>query len=266
MVNGQMQRSVTSARSLSLPESVWPYRLLTLVVVLSVWEVYARIEGSPLTFPAFSAVAVALGELVQSPELWQATWTTLQSFLLGFPIGVAIGILFGVVIALSPVVARLSGFYVRLLLTMPMSSVVPIAIALLGLGLGSRVALVVLFVVGVVTVNTATGLRSASPQLTEMARSFYASPTLTFLRVRLPAAIPSIMAGLRLGAGRGVVGMVVAELIISPSGLGRLIVRYRAQFHAAEMFGVVVVLLVLGVLILRSVRLAENRMLHWQRK
>ncbi|MCZ7538176.1 MAG: ABC transporter permease subunit [Acidimicrobiia bacterium] len=104
---------------------------------------------------------------------------------------------FGVVIALSPVVARLSGFYVRLLLTMPMSSVVPIAIALLGLGLGSRVALVVLFVVGVVTVNTATGLRSASPQLTEMARSFYASPTLTFLRVRLPAAIPSIMAGLR---------------------------------------------------------------------
>ena len=243
---------------------VFGLRLSVLVIVLGAWEIAGRTMGSNLTFPPASAVAVAFVEVIITPELWGAVAETLQAFVLGFALALVSGLMVGLLTARYQVLDRLSALYLRILLTAPLAPLVPLLIGLFGIGLASRVALVFLFSIAVIALNTQTGVRHVDATLVEMATSFGASELTVFRRVRLPGAVPAIMAGVRLGAARAVVGMVVAELIIVSVGLGRLLNIYRGQFAAPEMFAVVIVILLIGVAVLVSVRLVERRLTSWK--
>jgi len=251
--------------------TTWPRRVLVLglrigllVLILSIWEWAGRTFGTPFTFPPFSAVAEAFVQLLGGTELWVSAAITLESFLFGFGLALVVGIGTGLLAARSQVFDRLSAVYLRILMTAPLAPLVPLLIGLFGIGLPSRIALVFLFSVAVIALNTRTGIQRVDADLLQMARSFGAGEVLMFRRVRFPGAVPAIMAGVRLGAGRAVVGMVVAELIIVSVGLGRLINVYRGRFKAAEMFAVVIVILIIGVAILLIVKWLERRLTAWK--
>jgi ABC-type nitrate/sulfonate/bicarbonate transport system permease component len=249
----------------------WPRRLLVLglrlgllALILGLWEWAGRTFGTQFTFPPFSAVVEALIGLLGDPELWTSAAVTLESFVLGFGLALIVGIGTGLLTARFESVDRLSAVYLRILMTAPLAPLVPLLIGLFGIGLPSRIALVFLFSVAVISLNTRTGVRNVDHDLLQMARSFGVGERLTFQRVRFPGAVPAIMAGVRLGAGRAVVGMVVSELIIVSVGLGRLINVYRGRFQAADMFAVVIVILAIGVAILLIVKWLERRMTTWK--
>lgn len=240
-------------------------RLLTAAVLLGVWEWAARTRGSSLSFPPASDVAVAFAEMIVTAEVWAAAAVTLQSFVLGFGLALVTGLGIGLATARWPVLERLSAIHLRILLTAPLAPLVPLMVGIFGIGLPSRVALVFVFSLAVIALNAQAGLRHIDEDLCQMAVSFGADETTVFRRVRLPAAVPAVMAGVRLGAARAVVGMVVAELIILSVGLGQLIDVYRGRFRAAEMYATVIIILLLGITVLRAVRLAERRLTAWKR-
>jgi ABC-type nitrate/sulfonate/bicarbonate transport system permease component len=141
---------------------------------------------------------------------------------------------------------------------------VPIVQASLGLTFAARVAVVFLFSFVYMTVNTMVGVRTVDPGLKEMARSYLASPLQRMRFVILPAAVPGIMAGVRLGLGRAMIGMVVAELSLIGAGVGSLILDYQVRFQPAYVFAIILVVILEGVLLMEIARRLELRLGQWK--
>ena len=132
-----------------------------------------------------------------------------------------------------------------------------------GIGIWSKVLVVIFLVLFPVTINTEAGLRTTSDRLIEMLRSFGASRSQIFFKVSLPSALPFILAGLKLGIGRGLIGVVVAELFGSRAGLGRLISQSADAFNMPELFAGVIVLAVAGIAMTAAFGWLEKRLVPW---
>lgn len=242
----------------------WLYRLGSLAVLLALWEWMGRTRGSAITFPPVSSVVLALAGLVQTAVFWQAFWTTLQTLIVGFGAAIAAGVPLGLLIGRSAPVRKLTSLYLRLLLSTPISPLVPLVVIVFGIGLTARAAIVFAYTLPIIAINTAAGVLSINPRLIEMARSFEAGEAQIFRRIVFPGSVPAIMAGLRLGTARAVVGMVVSELILISVGLGRLITRFSATYRSADIFAVTIVLMVIGVAAIGIVKLIEERLVRWK--
>ena len=149
--------------------------------------------------------------------------------------------------------------YLMLLLAIPLIAILPLVQAVLGLGLVTRVVVVVLFALVYITLNTETGIRTVPSPLREMAHSYGASRWHTFRHVVLPSARPDIAAGLRLGLGRAVVGMVIAELFLVTTGIGSVVSYYRGRFDTGAVLAIVLVLVLEGVLVMQLTRRLDKR-------
>ena len=139
----------------------------------------------------------------------------------------------------------------------------PIFFAIFGLSDAARIAIVVVYAMFVIVINTATAIRTVDPSLVEMARSFGCGEAQIFRRILLPASLPLVFAGIRLGVGRAVKGMINGEMLIAFVGLGALAQRYGAQFDAAKVFAVAMVVLVIGLVSNSLVQILENRLTRW---
>ena len=239
------------------PVSPWVYRFLSLALLAAVWELAARRVGTSVLLPPFTAVALRAAEQLRSPELWAALRITAHALLVGFGLSVALGIPLGVALGRVPALERLASPY----LTAPL---VPLIMLIFGLGAAARVAVVFVSTVPMIVVNAAAGVRTLDRDLIAMARSFGCPEWLMFRRVYLPGALPAIMAGLRLGCGRAIVGVVIAELFIVTTGVGQLIARYSATFKAADLFATVLIVLLLGVSGIYLMQYLERRVIHWR--
>jgi NitT/TauT family transport system permease protein len=133
----------------------------------------------------------------------------------------------------------------------------------LGIGLAARVMVVVLFAVFQIAINVVTGVREADRSLVEMAHSFGASSLRVFWRIILPDAVPSIMAGMRLGLGRGIVGMVTSELILLSVGVGRMVVKFSSSFQTAKLLAYLILIVSFGVVMMAGVQWLERRLTRW---
>ena len=145
----------------------------------------------------------------------------------------------------------------------PRTALAPLFIVWLGIGIWSKVLVVIFLVLFPVTINTEAGLRTTSDRLIEMLRSFGASGSQIFFKVSLPSALPFILAGLKLGIGRGLIGVVVAELFGSRAGLGRLISHSADAFNMPELFAGVIVLAVAGIAMTAGFGWLEKRLVPW---
>ena len=139
----------------------------------------------------------------------------------------------------------------------------PLFILWLCICICSMVLVVILFVLFPVTINTEAGLRNTRDRLIEMLKSFGASRSQIFFKVSLPSALPFILAGLKLGIGRGLIGVVVAELFGSRAGLGRLISQSADAFNMPELFAGVIVLAVAGIAMTAGFGWLEKRLVPW---
>ena len=162
---------------------------------------------------------------------------------------------------------RLESFldvYMTALLAVPMISFIPFLVIAFGLGLHSRVWIVFLFAFVIIAINTTAGVRNVDPTLTEMARSFGARESELFLKIILPAAMPMIMAGIRLGMGRAVLGMVTGEMILSVVGFGAMLMTFSASFNSSALFATILTIVLLAVALLALIQYLDRRLMPWR--
>lgn len=242
--------------------SAWPYRIITLLIFLAIWQVYAEFSGG-LLIPTVPKTAVALVELLGSSTLWSALYVSNQALVLGFLISVVVGVPVGVLLGRFPTAEKYTNVYLNILLVTPMAAIIPLLIMSVGFGLASRVILVTVFAIVMVIVNARVGVRQVDPSLIEMARSFGASEATIWRRILIPGALPAIMTGVRLGLGRAVTGMVIVELLMVSVALGRLILQYRGMFQAASLYAVIIVILAEALILITVVGWLERRFTPW---
>jgi len=238
-------------------------RAVSLIIVFGLWELAGILEIS-FNFPTFSSTILALVKMIGSGELPRALILSFRSLLIGFCISASVGVIWGTLIATVGLLNWLSRPYFLILYGAPMAALIPILVLSFGIGLGAEVMVVILLSLPVVVLNTYGGIRNVDRTLVEMSRSFMASRWQIFIKILLPDALPMVMAGLRLGFSLGFVAMILAELMISPIGLGDLISYYSSRFRYDSLFAVVAAIMVVATLLLTTLKRLENRMLRWK--
>lgn len=241
----------------------WWLRGTPFVAFLALWQWAAWIPVS-FNFPTPWQTLVALVELLGSGALLQATATSLQSLALGFGAALIIGVPLGLLMGVVRGVGRVARVYLDLLIALPTAALIPLVILSFGISIVSSAVIIFVFSAPFITMNAYGGVRDTRPRLVEMARAFGASWRQLFTRIIVPSALPMILAGLRLGLSRAFLGLIVAELLLSPFGLGRLIMNSRSMFEHDKMFATVVWTLVLSGMALALLARLEARLLRWR--
>lgn len=233
---------------------------------LLLWELVGRFVVSNRLFLATPLQALAeLGRMSASGELQHHVWVSGQEFLYGFAIGAVGGILIGLAMASSRTAAAALGPWVSGLYATPIIAIAPLVILWAGIGIWSKVIVVVSVVIFPVIINTEAGIRATDKALIEAIRSFGASRTQIFTKVSLPSALPFILAGLRLGIGRGLIGVVVGELFGARAGVGFMILQSAEVFNMPRLFAGVAVLAAAGIALMALCRTAEWVLAPWNR-
>jgi NitT/TauT family transport system permease protein len=237
---------------------------LSVVGGLAFWELVSRaLVANALFLAAPTQILAAIIALACSGELWRHIGISGIEFALSYVIASVIGIGLGFAMASNEVAKRALQPWISGLYATPTIALAPLFILWLGIGIWSKVLVVIFLVLFPVTINTEAGLRTTSDRLIEMLRSFGASKRQIFFKVSLPSAVPFILAGLKLGIGRGLIGVVVAELFGSRAGLGRLISASADSFNMPELFAGVVVLAVAGIVMTAGFTWLEGKLVPW---
>lgn len=213
--------------------------------------------------PGPRAVVDALVAQTRSGELPAALAQAVLVSAAGFALAVAVGVPVGVVMGVDARVRALFDPLLTALYVTPLAALVPALVVWFGPGRTVKVAVVFLFAVFPVAINTLEGARTVPPDLVAAARSFGADRRFLLRHVVLPHEAASVMTGLRLGVGRAVKGLVVAELLVSVSGFGGIITRWSAALDLGGVVSVVLVLMALGVGATALLRLVERRLFPW---
>ena len=227
------------------------------------WEVSGRIMDSTL-IPPLSHIGMAWWKLLSSGKLLSNISLSLTTLTIGFVLAVLCGVILGLLMGRFRAVEHFLDLYVNALMSAPTTAFVPVLILWFGLGIESRIAVVFLFAVFVIIINTMTGVKQVDGVLVEMARSFGAKEREIFFKIMLPAALPAIMAGVRLGMGRAVKGMVTGEMLLTLTGIGAMIMQYGSAFATDSLFAVILTILVLAMVTMKAVQWVDRRVTGWK--
>ena len=239
--------------------------ILSIVTVLVAWEIIGQfILTSRVFFAPLSAVLRSGAELWSTGELQLHIMTSFIEFAIGFLLAAAVGIVIGIAMAISKPIRDYLDPWISGLYSTPSVALAPLFVLWLGLDVWSKVAVIFLSGVFPILVNTLTGIEATDPNLIEVARSFSARRLQVFWKVLLPSAVPFIVAGLRLGVGRAIVGVVVAELFGARSGLGYLILSSQQVFDMAGLFLGVLLLAMAGILSVELLKIIEHKVAPWR--
>jgi NitT/TauT family transport system permease protein len=251
---------MASATRRALADYVVP--ATALLAALVVWEGATRAFHIPnFIMPAPSAI---LGE----GWAWRYrfighSWVTLYETLGGFALSIAVGVPLAVLIVYSP--ALRSALYPLIVLTqsVPKIAIAPVLLLILGYGAMPKVIVAFLVAFFPVVVDTATGLAATPPELLDLSRSYRASPFKTFLKVRLPMALPFFFAGAKVAITLSVIGAVVAEFVGSDKGLGYVILSATSYWKTELAFSAMLLLSVMAICLFGAVSLAERVLCPW---
>lgn len=235
----------------------------SIVSLALLWEVSGRIMDSTL-IPPLSSIAAAWWKLLSSGKLLSNISLSLTTLTIGFLLAVLCGVVLGLLMGRFRAVEHFLDLYVNALMSAPTTAFVPVLILWFGLGIESRIAVVFLFAVFVIIINTMTGVKQVDGVLVEMARSFGAREREVFFKIMLPAALPAIMAGVRLGMGRAVKGMVTGEMLLTLTGIGAMIMQYGSAFATDSLFAVILTILLLAMVTMKAVQWLDRRVTGWK--
>jgi len=245
------------------------WRVISLVAFLALWSLAGGLVEltrpfNPLFLPAPWVVIGALLELARKGELWMHVGATLERVAIGFGVGavlaVALGLLAGQVRAVRNIIEPV----VELLRPIPPLAVLPLFIVWVGIGEPSKVGFITYATFFPMFVTTVHGVTQIDGRLLRAAQSLGARPHHLFFRVILPAALPDVLTGLRLGVALSFFVIVISEFVGAESGLGYLINDGRNFFLVPQMLGAAVLLGLLGYGGNALVRVLERRVLRWQ--
>lgn len=248
-------------KTLWRPEVYFP--VIAGVIFLGVWEIVGR-AVNPILFAPPSRVAGELISMTLSGRLPRAFLTTMNALLVGYLLSVVVGLIVGVILGRWKVAARVLEPYIDAVYATPRVVIVPLVILWFGVEYTGRVFIIWLGTVIPIIINTAIGVRNARQDLIDVAKSFGANERELARHVVIPGAVPYIVAGLRIAAGRALVGVVVAEIFLNLTGLGGIIQTEAQYFRTARMLGAVLVIGALGTIFIGSLGALERRFASWR--
>jgi len=238
--------------------------VFSLAIWFAVWELVGRAQLTSM-IPPFSGVVAAASSVLLTDKFAAAAAITLRTFAIGMVAALAVGIPLGFVMARVRSVERILGMWVNIFVSAPISALVPILMAVIGIGETTVVVTVFLFAVFVIVLDTRVGVQSADRSLVEMARSFGARPYQVYGKVLILSALPEILAGLRLGAIRGVKGVVIGQLLVAIMGVGELFELYSQHFLMEEFWALVVVVFLFAFAVSEAIAALERRVEYYAR-
>jgi NitT/TauT family transport system permease protein len=235
---------------------------VSLLFWFAVWEVVGRVGVSSI-FPPLSRIVTAGLTILPTEKFIKAVEISLRSFAVGMAAALIIGIVLGVVMARVESIGRILGTWVNIFVSAPISALVPILMGVLGIGEPTVVATVFLFAVFVIILDTQVGIRKADRSLIEMAHAFGASRYQIYTKVLILSALPEILAGIRLGAIRGVKGVVIGQLLVSIIGVGELFELYSKHFLMEEFWALVIVVFAFALSVSEAIAYLERRVEYY---
>jgi NitT/TauT family transport system permease protein len=246
----------------------WPPivdHLVGLVAVVVLWRVYIAATDAPaFVLPTPESVGAAILDLAASGQLWTHLGFTLSNMLWGFLIGAGGGIAAGFALAHAPRVERWIEGPLLILQTAPKIALAPLFVIWFGLGVASKIALVVSLTFFPVLVGALVGVRSLDPRLRDLADVLRLSGWTRAVRIELPAALPEIFVGLRIGAVQAVVGAILGEWMSGRMGLGYLMTFATATYKTPLLFAAVILTIGLGLAVHLLIAAGERRLLGWK--
>ncbi len=236
--------------------------IFSLLIWFIVWELVGRAQLSSIV-PPFTRVIEAAIEILPTEKFLTAATITLRSFGIGMAAAMFVGIPLGVLMARVAVVRRILGMWVNIFVSAPISALVPLLMAVVGIGETTVVVTVFLFAVFVIILDTQVGIRHADRSLVEMARSFGARGYQIYTKVLILSALPEILAGLRLAAIRGVKGVVIGQLLVAIIGIGELFELYSQHFLMEEFWALVLVVFLFAFAVSEAIAALERRVEYY---
>jgi ABC-type nitrate/sulfonate/bicarbonate transport system permease component len=238
-------------------------RTASVAVFFVIWEYYGR-RMDPIFMAPPSAIFEAAVQLIQSGALKKALIQTLWPFSVGMALTVVVGIALGIVMAQWRTLEYVLDPFINALYAIPRIALIPLIILWAGLEFVGKVSILVSVAIFPITVNTYSGIRDVRGAMLEIGRAYGATEWQIFWKIVLPAAIPFIMAGIRLAVGLAIIGIIVAEFFTAISGLGGMIVEYANVFATAKLFVPIIVIALIGVVLTEFVMWLERRMSRWR--
>ncbi len=226
-------------------------RLLTAILLFGGWEYAGRLPVSP-AFPGFIETMRAVAEMMADGSLPQALLVTLEPLALGLALSAVAGIGVGVVMGLSRTTEWLLAPPFIIMQAAPLAALIPLLVFAYGIGLTAKVLVVCIMAMPVIVLNSYGAIRQTPASLVEMGRSFLGSRPAVILKIMLPSASPVIFAGLRLGSAAAFIGAILAELLITPTGIGDLITYNQAIAEYPKMYAAIFSVIVLSVLFIEG--------------
>lgn len=255
---GPVRSGDTNLRQLSL------YRLLFLLAVFAVWQIIVKtglVDEFWISKP--SKVLAKLAEILPDPQLYSDIFFTMKSTLIGFGISLVAGVFTAILFYKYPLFQKIVDPFVLAIYSTPRLALAPLFIIWFGIGLASKIALVVSLAYFIILLNAYAGLVNVNPRLLQQVRTMGASDWFIFRRVSLPASVPWLLSGARVALGFSLVGAVVGELIISEKGVGLRIAKASGLFDTTSVFAYLIIIALIGMALDQGVRMAERRFAGW---
>jgi NitT/TauT family transport system permease protein len=238
------------------------YPIAGTAIIILIWHYYVVLMQVPVVVLP-TPLQVLKSMIDDARILAEEGWVTALECIYGFALSLAIGIPIAVVMTYSRIANQM--FYPLLVASqsIPKVAIAPILLVWFGTGIKSKLAMAFVIAFFPVVVDTATGLRSTSPDLLELARSLQCTRLQTFFKIQLPSALPSIFSGAKIAVTLSVIGAVIGEFIGSNEGLGNLLLTANSQLNSPLVWASLTVLSVLGMLLYGTVALAERILMPW---
>jgi NitT/TauT family transport system permease protein len=250
----RVRRMLTSANAI---------RTASVIVFFIAWEYFGR-HMNPIFMAPPSAIFDATIELWHSGALQVALMQTLLPFVTGLVLTIMIGIGLGIAIAQWRLLEYILDPFINALYAIPRIALIPLIILWAGLEFTGKVTILVSTAVFPIIVNTHAGIRDVRGSMLEIGKAYCASESQIFFKIILPAALPFIMAGVRLSVGLAIIGIIIAEFFTAISGLGGMIVEYSNVFATAKLFVPIIIIAIVGVVLTEIVVMLESRMSRWR--
>ena len=236
--------------------------LLSVLAFLGIWQIVGG-RINPILLATPSAVAQAFVDINREGLLWPAFGRAMEVLGLGLGIAGAAGIALGVLMGRSETAYRVFSPYVAFFQATPLIALTPLVVIWFGIGFESEVAVTVLLAVWSVIINTSEGVRNTPTELLDMARVYHANEVSVIRRVVLPHSIPYIFAGMRIALGKGMIGVIIAEMDVSLKGLGGLVEDFGNAFQTARLLAAIITSSCVGVVGTIVLELVRRRIAPW---
>jgi len=238
--------------------------IVFLFVFIGFWKGYVTLNNVPaFILPPPEAVAQSFVSLIRDGTFFAEGWVTLYTIIIGFGIGSGLGFIAGYFSARSRVFEEIISPYVMLIQATPKVSLIPLFVIWFGLGMPSKLLLIVLSAFFPVMINTILGMRSIPEDYENLMSILHASERSRVLKMKIPMATPQIMAGLKIAMVQSVIGAIVSEWMAGDQGLGYLLVYARSLYDANLLMSAILATTFLGLILYWSIELVEKRLLFW---